>query len=457
VAETVLPRRATPAPQWRRIVALAVSGSCLWIVVSFVGFHFARGSAPETDYRAFYTAYRLLDAGRSDELYDFATQRVEQTTHVRTALRPASSDWARAGTPGHPRLLPEKNFLPFVNPPHVALVGMPLGWLSLRAGYAVFSVLSIAILGAALAVLLPIAAPRGTRDRLTFVVASLGMAPVGFALLQGAWSPVLTLGMALAVLAWREDRPLLMAAATPMLMTKPQHGVLFVVALLTMRRWRLVAAMIGAGLATVAATAAVLGPSVWSHYARATASYAGVNDRYGVNSHHMVNVRGLVGRVTGSATAGATASRVALAIGVVTTVAAWHAFRRRSPDVAGTCRVAERQLLAATLVLGALTSVHAHTHDLLLLLVPLALVLGLRMPTTGTTGATGTPITTSSAGTLRTEASDVQRAWTMVGLAPLPVLFLTVDSGGAGGNVFVVVMGAAAIVLATRSLRRRPA
>src|SRR5687768_3858800 len=79
----------------------------------------------DSDFISFYTGWTIVRNGEGTRLYDTELQRVYQ-----------EKLWGPEGSPFQFRLLP------FVNPPHAALIFMPLSYLNPRSASLVFLALN---------------------------------------------------------------------------------------------------------------------------------------------------------------------------------------------------------------------------------------------------------------------------------------------------------------------------
>jgi hypothetical protein len=199
----------------RRVAVVA--GSAL--LVGNLGAQAARGiwnvaGGGTPDFIAFAGAARLLAHG-SRCLYCLAPLAQAEALYV-----------------GHPA--PAGLVGQFVNPPPAALILIPLVSLPEVVGYSLFIAASLLALAGAWWLLVhrldspPVAT--------TLAVAAL---PGSFALAVGQWTPLLTLALTGALVLMRR-RPISAGVLLSLLLLKPQTVWLVPVALLAMRRWRVI-------------------------------------------------------------------------------------------------------------------------------------------------------------------------------------------------------------------------
>jgi hypothetical protein len=170
------------------------------------------GPAEMVDLVAFYTGGRLLLDAPS-RLYD-------------------PSAWIELQTVLHGGVLP---VLQFWNPPHTALLLVPLAWLPFGVAYLASIVFNVACLGGACYLL----APRGNWLRWTLLL-PLFM-PVQLGLIMGQMSFALLLGFALFVRLADRGGPVRSALALLAWTAKPQLLPVLLLALAFRRQWRTLA------------------------------------------------------------------------------------------------------------------------------------------------------------------------------------------------------------------------
>lgn len=304
------------------------------------------------DFIALYTGGRLLmDQPRA--LYDLDTQRALEDELVA------------------PNQLAEE-VLPFAYPPVVAAAVAPLALLGYRQAYEAFGWLNLALLAFALAAL----AARGRLSRsgaAWLVVCAAASVPATFAWVQGQVSLV-----ALLVTTWfafdlRDGRASRAGLWVGLLSFKPQLVPVPLVMLAAGREWR----ALGVAALTACAAWMVFLPRIgWSAlagYANIAARLAAADGSLGVHPERMFNLKALVlavlAHVSGPALEGtvAAALTVAGAVGLLAAMA-WVA---HGPDSLRSARLTWAAPVAMLLV-----SPHVNLHDLSLLLLPVAVLLG---------------------------------------------------------------------------------
>lgn len=266
----------------------------------------------------------------------------------------------------------------FMSPPPAAWMVVPLAWLSLPAGYLVWTLLSLA----AFVVAGRLVVPGSRMVRLTVLLVSLALWPVHYQFWLGQWV-VATLAL-LAVSWWLLERDRWVAAGVVLALSlcfKPQDALLVPVALLVSGRWKPVAAAAVTGGAIALWSLASLGQS-------GVASW--------INIVNQVRADPYVAPLTYSALfgRGPVTTGVELALGVIALGLAWY--RRDRLDL----------VFALGIVGSTASAAYLHEDDIAILVLAAWIV-------------------------LRAQPSVAQRVWLLVGIAaaqfiaiglPIPML-----------------------------------
>jgi len=375
-----------------------------------------------TDFTVFWTAWWMVLHGRGRALYEAAAQR-EAQHHL-------------MGT-----LSFEGGLMAFLNPPHVALAGTPLGWLADRAGepvaFAVWAAVSLLLLLRLDALVRSlVAAPRGL-PRATVTTAILAFYPCLYSIAIGQISILLAVAALELSRALERQRPGAAAAWATVLSAKPQLLVPVLVFLAARRRWDVLARVAAIGGALIAVTAAVLGPAIWLDWLRSLRSL----ERFFASGTpiFMMNLRGSLTRLFGAAHAD-TVYAVALGAWAAAMGALALALLGRRAAGVGDGRAEQRGELGAALALGLLLCPHLFAQDAVMWIAALALYLAARR-----------------------ERGDDLRSFVPFALA-WPILFAfayVVDLGSGRGprspvDIVFVAMVAATFAMARGFLRRPP-
>jgi hypothetical protein len=317
---------------WWRVAALLAA-----LGVAETSAQAVRGwrNAEHTDYVAFATAGRVLNAG-SQCIYCLATE-----AHAQVRLL------------GHPL---DIGLNQFANPPLAAWVLRPVAALPLSSGAGLFLVASLlALVGAALLLSRLLPADRPGRRRL-IAACAVTVAPGVGALTYIQWDPLLLLAAAGALVLCRRGDRVAAGALLSVLLLKPQTVWLVVPALLIAGRPRTLAGFCAGAAAWVATSVAIVGVGGVGEWARSAQTYVG-------ESWKTAGVPGLVVQVTGHSSFAAPSG----ALCAVAAVALMWRFRTR-------LRSDPALAVATGLALSLLAAPHVFSADLMLL-APLLVVL----------------------------------------------------------------------------------
>lgn len=291
-----------------------------------------------SDFTSSYVAGLLLRHPGGTAVYDAATQ---------TAVRDRLIAPVRNGT------------VPFVDAPPAALLVAPVTWLDLVPAYRLWTALSLALLVLAVVVAVRSASWPETTPRIWRVATGLAaMASMGTwtLLLQGQWTSLTALGLALAYRDWRHGHEargaviLVLAAG----IAKPHLALGLAAFLLGWGHRRVILGAVGgiAGIA-VASVVAVGTAGVLAFAGLATAQGGAWDLR------RMLSFIAIPGSIAGN---GTISEAIGLAGTAAAAVVAWRlgVLARRHPDRF------DRALIAAA-VLSLLGAPHAYAQDLVML------------------------------------------------------------------------------------------
>lgn len=286
-----------------------------------------------SDYMTYQTAARIVIEARGDCLYTVACQSRAQ--HDLIGEEPSLAHGA----------------LPFNSPPWLAALLVPFGTLPLGVAFALFTLLSLALLALAAWRL----AWGGTGTRLLAALLVLTAWPTVMGGIRGQSTLAVAGLLGLSVAASLRGRQLRAGAYLGLAALKPTLMPLLTLRLLAEQRWRAVAAAAGVVVGLVLLAALVVAPQAVMDYPSYLLNLAGADSAAGVHVDQMINWRGAALRL------GAQGSLLPTA-GVIATlalmVAAWW-WARRSPR-AGALGAAI-SLVATPLVIP-----HANQHEAIL-------------------------------------------------------------------------------------------
>ena len=299
-----------------------------------------------SDFSAYYSAGRILDAGQGTRLYDPDLQREAQRIFSQKFGRPP--------------------LLPFNHPPFEALIFAPLALLPYAGAWLLWVGCNLAIWIATMFLLRPYMPSLAGHFDMALLAASL-FVPLQIAVAQGQDSILVLFFFALCLLSLLRNRLWLAGSALGLAMMKPQLALaaVLVLALAHERRLRLLAGFFSTCLALGLLSVAVAG---W----RATVTYPAVLVHYvpetpGVIApSSMPNLRGLFVATLGERVPHpliyamvALASLLLLGLAVL----AWRSSRRNL----SLC-------FALLTTMAVLVAFHGNVHDSALLLLPALLV-----------------------------------------------------------------------------------
>jgi hypothetical protein len=317
------PVQVRPTP-WQAAAAAAI----LSIVLATSLYAFYPGAM---DFRMFYSAAEMVRAGKGHQLYDVAAQRAFQAKY----------------TP-YPGLV-------FNHPPVTALLYVPLTFTSLRTGYLLWSVGNMLAL-ACFAMLLR--APGGLLSRPAHLYAlALLFGPALFTLIQGQTSILVLLANAAALALLRKRKPFPAGIVLSLALIKPQLALpMFAIAALQ-RKWRIVAGWLIGAIAFLTASIAISGWKVLTEYPQFLRAMERLPST-GIKPAYMASLRALY--------VYALASEPPVWIMALVTVLLLL-ISSRFP-------IENDRGYASAMVVTLLLAYHLFPHDLVLLLIPLAVL-----------------------------------------------------------------------------------
>lgn len=307
------------------------------IALAFCDYNFRRDTR-HLDFRAFYAAGQMVADGAGSRLYDMAAQKEYQR-----------------------RTIPDlrQEIYPFPYPPATALLYVPLTWLSLRAAYDVWCIVSIVLLAFSLEELRRNVLPEA---KLAWTLPlSLLYIPIGATLVNGQTSALELSVFTAAFMLFLSRRDFPAGLVLAVGLVKFNFVVPFVLVAVFARRGRLVAGfLVGAGL-FVGICMMVAGARFPASYWHFLASYPVQAATITAWPPSMPNLRGLLFMIF----------RHEPPLWIVLAVSVpflWQAARGERSRETG---------FAAALLAGILLSYHANLHDLTLLVLPAFVVVAL--------------------------------------------------------------------------------
>jgi hypothetical protein len=240
-----MPTPVSLAEKWRRILPWALLEGGFLLLASFVWFGWQIFRKPNgwPDFLAYDTAARLVTEGHGRQLYDLHSQ-----AQIQSFL---------TGIPLQQLNIP----LYFINPPHVALLLAPLGYLSYTQAEIVWSgLMGLLLLGSCLWL------PRlcGLRGRTALIasLAAFAFFPNLVTVTRGQIDGLVLLACVAALAAWQGRRPFWSGLSIGLALVKPQLLFGVVAYWLATRSFRALSALSLAASLCVAAPLLFFGPQV---------------------------------------------------------------------------------------------------------------------------------------------------------------------------------------------------
>ncbi|WP_244108554.1 glycosyltransferase family 87 protein [Burkholderia anthina] len=258
--------------------------------------------------------------------------------------------------PVEAQVRPVIGYAPFPYPPTFLLAVLPFGTLKFAHAVALFTALGVGVYGATIAHL---CRDIGT-PRLWVAAAFPGVALAIYA----GQNSLLTAAAAGGALVLIESAPVRAGACLAFLAIKPQFGVLFPVALVCGRHWRMLFASGAFGVAFLACSVAVFGVDAWSAFASYLPEFGRTALHHGDDHWAGMPTLFAMARMAGLPVVGAHALHLAVAIPAAISAAYLWAGHARF------------ELRAAALVVASLlVQPYMMSYDLVWLGLPIALLL----------------------------------------------------------------------------------
>jgi hypothetical protein len=286
------------------------------------------------DFRANYTAGYLLRTGQP--LYEYSLEVGVQNRNV-----------------SH-----EEVALPFIHPAYEALLYVPLSFLTYLQAYCVWFAVNVIILASVYRLLRPELGALSVVAIWLPVAAFAAFMPVGAAVVQGQDALLLLLLLALAFAYFRSSEHLFLAGMSLGLAAFRFHIVVpIIICFLFWRRWKVVTGFLVTASSAAALSVAIAG--FWPYVSRMLVMSMQPDAAYYPPVSSMPNLRGLIESLGAGRWTILIASLGILGVAV-------RAGRR--------CDLQQQLSLAVTA--AALVGYHGLVHDLSILFVPFALLIG---------------------------------------------------------------------------------
>ncbi len=323
---------------------IAISTFGLWIIAA------AQGLLWRADFSAYYTGWAMVRDGLGAQLYDFDLQSSYQQ-----------------------QILGGRSFadglLSFINPPHTALIFLPLSWLSLSTAYAVWAAFQVSLLIWLLYRFWHFGKHWSLQERQMMTVTILAFNPLLQTLLKGNFSLILLVCLTEFCLALRSNKQIKAGLWLVIGSLKPQTLVLPGISLLGARQWKTVATSVGGMSIIIIIIDLLWGWHVWIDFVMTLVEIGQISEQqYGIAAAAMYNFKSLLTILLGNQAGDSIAimSVVALIASMGFTLWQWSR--------ATTVLQAPFNLhFALTILLSLFTSLHLFPHDTLSAILPAVL------------------------------------------------------------------------------------
>jgi hypothetical protein len=306
----------------------------------------AAGHIVGADFLTFYTGGRFFLEQRLDVLYDFDAQLAFQQQLLAPRM---PTEWAA-----------------FVYPPPIALLAAPFALSAYLPGLLAWWGAGLAALAASIRLFQPLLRPAAARSTARLLLYSFLFYPTLAWFLYGQGTAFALLILTGAFLCLRRGHDLAAGLVLGLLLYKPQLAIGLVIMLLVQRRWKALvggALSAGSGLLTIL----VIWPTTLVHFVAVSPYLVELERPVSWGNHSLAFLSILL--LDNIWRPGAEVLGALFTLAAVLGLAGlWWRAPWRPGERAWDLR------LASTLVLGLLISPHMYLYDLMLLLLPLAIV-----------------------------------------------------------------------------------
>lgn len=340
-----------------RLMAIALGYALVRSALTLLDWYgiYLNGGPPCSDCRAdfptFYAAAKLVWQS-PQALYDYAQQLIIQRT----------IDNRNGGS-----------VLPFAYPPFTAVVLMPLGWLSFRGGYVAMTLVNLLLLFLTLRLLIR-KLGLGKEQSTWLWLSAVCNFGTHWVLLQGQTSLIVLALLTAFMFAARERDDRRAGVWAGLIFFKPQILAMPFIVLFCQRRWRALVIATTVVVALGGFSIALVGATGIGQYLSLLRYYGATESGFGSDPKSMHNLRALAQYFVPFAYA--SYLWVALVVPVALATMSLNS-QAREHDISRTF------LWIGNFLAAMLLTPHLYSHDLVFLMVPIALVLhlcGLQVP-----------------------------------------------------------------------------
>lgn len=330
------------------LIALAINIS---IALSYLGLGMSaiqQDMLWRADFTAFYTGGAIIRDGLGNQLYDLNMQAAYQQKFL--------------GERSPPEVL-----LPFINPPHVAILLVPLAKYSRSVAFLLWTLCQAGLLIWLMVLLWRFTNQWLYRERWLFLTGVLAFYPLFLNFLLGAFSLVTLNCFLMWITKLKHGKEQSTGIWLAVSSFKPQTIVLPALMLLFARKWRVMMFAILTGAIIVFGSSCFLGLSIWLKFLKALEIFGVFFDQYGVQPAAMYNLKGTLAIWLGSQKASLINNISLTGFWVSIGITGWLWRRTLKPTK---CDFDLR--LGITITIGLLLGLHVNPQDGLLLVVPAA-------------------------------------------------------------------------------------
>jgi hypothetical protein len=296
-----------------------------------------------SDFLSFYTGWAIVRDGQGGRLYDIDLQGAYQAQVL-----------AQEGS--HSRF----GLLPFINPPHAALVLSPFAYLRPKTAASIYLAFSCLVAAWILYRLWQLAAGWSRAAQILLLTTTLGTEVFWYSLGSGTMTLLGFIGLLEYYLAMREGRDARAAIWLIVATLKPQLILLPSLIPLAQRRWRLVGMAVTVGLLVGLSVSLSFGFHIWSDYLQLLLQVGAHGEAYGASPMLMDNLHMLL-HWTVPPAAVVPLVYLALLTGVLSICWLWRSARDFGLR------------FALTVILGLFLAPHLNYQDTLVAFLPAAL------------------------------------------------------------------------------------
>ncbi len=340
------PDLKTLFPLLMRFVCVLNSGLFLSYVVLWT-LTALRGEFWKADFTSFYTGWSMVLAGEGGELYDLARQAAAQQEVLAA----------------HSRTL-----LPFVNPPHFAVLFSPLALLPLEISFHAWTALQALALGALLHSVFRLARQWSPPERILLLVTVVALPMLFRSFMLGALSVLGALVLLRFSLSFLEGKDLECALWLAVGSIKPQYILVPLILLAAHRRWKALGFFLSAMLGVFLSTLLLFGRGIWVSYAELVALFSSLPEKTGVDFGMMINFKGMLYSLPGENKLGTVNALSWAALLLVLAFIVYAARPAPGPSLQD-----PRLSVALFLALGIFFSPHLYPQDGFLIVAPAVL------------------------------------------------------------------------------------